>query len=887
MVLMRAARLLGILLLLGVSFVAGEPLPISPAERQACEIVAAFLREGPTAIYGALSAEAPLRSLPRSDAIEEIRARLGPSAGAAWNLRSGRAEAGKPERAVFSVVWPSQIDDVITFEMVQDDGVWKIRGLRTLAELEGPRPAATPASAPVFSRDGRRKEKRGSPWFFIAALLAPALSAAGAVIRRRRPHIASALLLSALAVFAFQIAQLFIPSRLNPSIKPSVSQPGDSSPSFLAMRPLAPLRLALARGVESVTVPPDLDEEAEETANLWLAQARLLSESSTEIAAGIDSLRIVGRSRLAELLRARMASERGDERVALEKYGLAAPGPGRHDAFWFEETLVVGFDKAAETLALWQARGSRDAEVYYLLSSSEVVANRLSRASEQFRRAWRVQPLPREDVVAAGIFAELLRDPAIAAIVSLKTPEEWKGADLQLGRDSIRIPEGAVALASGSFLLITVGDAELAIPGGAAIAPASTKIVGASEWRHRSHQTALARLPRTGTISRRPVAAVQQQVELAIEALSAQSRWNRILDLTAWITPESERVSPSMLLSRVEALIQTRRLDEARNLAMGPVAARTAQHGSGGELLVAMGDLLLTTGQFDPALDLYKRAASTRRPPDVTRRLRQVEMRRRLASSPRTHDTTHFHIRSTTDVPPEAVAFVGRVLESELPALSQRLSTSLGSKTLVNVVGWYDFASELTGSLDVAGFYDSEIVVPFANVAGWGEAIRPVLSHELTHALLALATGDAAPRWYQEGVATRLQRPGETENLFQKKGPGEILSLAALDATLAHSIDPDAITEAYLVSHALIRYLESRSGEDVLLQLNDAFRSGSDTRMAIGAVTARSLEELDADFRVWGAANARPFPRERGLAGTGGIDPSVRQGIRFSKERKP
>ncbi|MCA1733414.1 MAG: hypothetical protein LC732_07420, partial [Acidobacteria bacterium] len=865
---MRAARLLGILCLLGVSFVAGEPLPISPAERQACEIVAAYLREGPPAVYGALTPDAPLRSIRRTDALEEIRARLGPPAGAAWNLRSGRPPADQPERAVFSVVWPSQIDDVITFEMVQNEGVWRIHGLRSLAELEGPRRTAVPVSATRGFTDGAERRGRSRLWFLIAALLAPALSAVGAVIRRRRPYLASGLLLSALAVFAFQIAQPFLALRPAGSVRPSVSSPGDSSPGdsspeFLAMRSLAPLRHALATGDESVPMPKGLDEELDETAKLWLAQARLLTESSPEIAAGIDSLKIVGKSRLAELLRARIASERGDERVALAKYGLAAPDPAPHDAFWFEETSVVGFDKAAAALAKWENRGSRDAEVYYLLSSGEVVANRLPKASEQFRRAWRVQPLPREDVVAAGIFAELLRDPAIAAIVSLKTPEEWKGADLHLGRDSIRIPEGGAALASGSFLLITVGDAELSIPGGAAIAPASTKIVGASEWRHRSHQTALARLPLTGTISRRPVPAVQQQVALAIEALSAQSRWNRILDLTEWITPESERVSPSLLLSRMEAMIQTRRLDEARQLARGPVAARSAQHGSGGELLAAMGDLLLTTGEFDPALELYKRAASTRRPPDVTHRLRQVEMRRKLASSPRTHDTTHFHIRSTTDVPPEAVAFVGRVLESELPAISNRLSTSLGSKTMVNVVGWRDFATELTGSLDVAGFYDSEIVVPFANVPGWGSAIRPVLSHELTHALLVLTTGDAAPRWYQEGVATRLQQPGVSENVFQKKSSGEILSLVALDATLAHSIDPEAIGEAYLVAHALIRYLESRWGEDVLLQLNDAFRSGSDTRMAIKAVTARSLEELDAEFRAWGAANARPFSRGR------------------------
>jgi hypothetical protein len=65
------------LLIIAIS-AAAQPRPIGDAERAAVSVVAAYLANGPDAVYERLADDAPLRALPRADTLREIEARMGP-----------------------------------------------------------------------------------------------------------------------------------------------------------------------------------------------------------------------------------------------------------------------------------------------------------------------------------------------------------------------------------------------------------------------------------------------------------------------------------------------------------------------------------------------------------------------------------------------------------------------------------------------------------------------------------------------------------------------------------------------------------------------------------------------------------------------------------------
>lgn len=858
-----------VLFLFAVAGAAGTPLPIAPHEKAASEYVVAYLARGAPGIYGALASTSPFREAERSDAMQEIMARLGPPEGASWSLRVARP-GGKYPRAVFAVVWPSQIDDVITFEMIQENGVWKILTIRTLAE-----PAAfKPWKAPESPGPDEPADRRTWP-LFLAGIVAPLLSAIGALARRHRPRAGTALLVLSLAVFAAQMALLV----WDPAA-PKAADAKKTPRKYVEMGRLSLIRQELATG-ESPSPLPATPPETVQVGKLWLAQSQMLTEAPAKVARQIDSLSFAGQSPLADLLRARMAVDRGDGRAALALYTKA--GGTAHDAFWLEEVSIATTpEDARKALAEWATHGCRDAELHYILSGL-AAASSVDGAREEFLNGWRVQPLPREDVVAAGIFAGILGDPAIAGIVNLKSPREWQGSDLQLSRDPMDVPPGVTAVASGTYLEIEAGGGALAIPAGSRIAPKGTTVLGASAWKHREEEAALADLEERGSLRARGSTAAQARIELAVGALAAKNAWDRVTELTDWIDPDGEAVSAQLLIARLEALVRARRLEEARGLVQGGVIGRSARFGAGGMLLVSMGDRLLGAGDFDTALDLYKRAALTTNPPDVAARIRQVEVRRKLASSPWTRDTQHFRLRATPDVPDAAIAFVGNYLERELGRITTRLGLPDFEPTQVSIVEWSEFATDLTGGMDVLGFYDSEIVVPFANVPGYADAIERVLAHELTHAVIAQATDDMAPRWYHEGVATRLETESAGGSVFTARSGDEVFSISVLDAMLASSPDPGATAEAYATAQTFVRFLEETYGGGVLVRLNDAFRSGNTTEVALADITGTPLVELDQAFRLWGKATARSFTRRS----VDEVDDQVRKGIRFSREKKP
>jgi len=90
-------------------FVMPEPRELTPAERAAVELAAAYMERGPEAWWDRLAADAPLRRLGREAALEEIGVRAGPADGATWQLLTPGPKL-TPQAAVFGLVFTSVFD---------------------------------------------------------------------------------------------------------------------------------------------------------------------------------------------------------------------------------------------------------------------------------------------------------------------------------------------------------------------------------------------------------------------------------------------------------------------------------------------------------------------------------------------------------------------------------------------------------------------------------------------------------------------------------------------------------------------------------------------------------------------------------------------------------
>lgn len=89
---------------------AAEVRPISDAERAAVQFAAEYLAGGPPAFAARLASASPLRALAGPLQEAEIETRLGPPAGAKWQLITV-VEALKDKTAAFEVSYASGLDD--------------------------------------------------------------------------------------------------------------------------------------------------------------------------------------------------------------------------------------------------------------------------------------------------------------------------------------------------------------------------------------------------------------------------------------------------------------------------------------------------------------------------------------------------------------------------------------------------------------------------------------------------------------------------------------------------------------------------------------------------------------------------------------------------------
>ncbi|HYC92578.1 MAG TPA: basic secretory protein-like protein [Thermoanaerobaculia bacterium] len=743
--------------------------PLANPEREAVSVVSSYLASGPAAVYERLTPDAPLRSLPREEALQEIAVRFGPREGATWTLRKAA------EGVAFHVRWPSGYEDGLLFRMRGS----ALHSITTMAEPNVGRASARPS---------RRAEARPT----LLALSVVCILGAIFIRKLRLVLVAAG---AALAVVA---------------VLPLLRRAESPGLEFTELRALLRTRNALARG-EAFQVPEH------PVARLW---AGMPADNG---------------SPLAHLVRARLALADGKD--AREHFERVVP---------VRDNVLL----EADLFERMRKMGSRDAEAYYRDSTFE-----------SFRTAWQLEPKPREELVRQH--ATLLDDLRVKTLVSFHSASEPVVRSRALASQPMAWPNGAKAFVCGERLRVEIGNAAVVVPNGAALAPKDAQVVAATYDEQRRDALALAEakelLEKKG-IPSRPV------LTRAVAALVRHNRWSDVLKLT------DEDVPPELLHVRIRALLRAQRVEDARKLA-------ETQQTDDPLTRIAIAEAMSNAGQWATAETLFRSISAE--PQLVQIRLRQLELRRALATNAQTIATPHFDIRHDATINPAIASRIGDLLEAELARLQLRLPKTELRRVAVNVLRWEDFSGGITLSDHILGLYDGEILFPFAAVEQFKPAVVSVITHELAHAILAQATGDNAPRWFQEGVATRMELLPRQENAFRDTPSELVLPVTLLDAVMEKNADPNA----YVVAQTFIRFLEDRYGANAIATLAGEFANGTNSDDALTKLTGKSLEALNADFRQWGFhhngdfVNDEPWPY-RDLYSPG-VDPRIREGFKF------
>ncbi|MBK5258111.1 MAG: hypothetical protein JJE51_00830 [Thermoanaerobaculia bacterium] len=843
---------------------AGAVRPISDAERAATEAAAAYLAGGPPAIVNRIASSSPLRKFSAQERLDEIEVRLGPHTGASWELQTVVPALGDTT-AVFGISYPSGLDETVSFEMVNESGTYRIADLRILGQRSLTKPAF--AAAALQPTTATKQSSNVSP--AAAGVLAALLCASAAFAFRFHRAASRILLVTSIAIVAVFV---FIDVRrghlLRPQTVAAVVKPADDSYPRLAA--LLPMRRAMTEGNADVQAiqPSCTSESCREIGTLWRAQVDLQQMRVGEAKSALKRMKSDTRIPLAEILRGRLALYEGDAVAAAVAYENAVNlGPGR-DGLWYETAqalLALGFeDRAAGYLKRLAKVGSREADVYYTLSLLAASKDDDEGAEDQLLSAWRLQPAERSHLVEAAALWSVLRKPKTSLQISLSAPGEATFASEKASTRAIAMPDGAVSKMSGDFLAVSIGEQELLVPGGAALAPAGTTVADAATWARGEDERGLREYDQLVTAARNAGAftqpALRRRITRTAKALASRNRWSELATLTDSLTPKSEHIPAELFFLRNTALRRLDREMDARRLMEQLAASRVLQRRKDARSLETLAEMLASHDLFDDAIKMYDRALAIRPNPFTDDRVRQIQMNKRLATRYSTHKTEHFDIRYPEDVSPASAINIGNILEAEFKRLQKWVPVKDFKTVSVNVIWWQDFRSTYTGSDFILGFYQGrKITIPFAGVQKYIPPIVGILSHELCHAMLAQATNDQAPRWFQEGLAQRIEMREYSPNAFNMYTDDKLLAISLLDSVMGGSPDPEMISEAYIVSQTIIRYLEAKHGPQSISKLIAAFREGSTNEDAILKVTNQTVAQFDTDLRIWGRTGSRTF----------------------------
>ena len=854
-------QLVAAFLLAGAPIAEAAPRELSAAEREAVALAAAYLSEGPEAWWQRLADDAPLRKLDRQTALAALEVRAGPPKGAHWRLQAVRQTAAA-NTAVFTIEFPSGMEETLFMRLRSTGSGWRIRDLRMSSEphRNAPRRSESPTesdpldgdTAPVPpSRAGAFDRVRGQ-------ILPGVLGGAAALLLILAIRRGVGFAVAGLAAGAGAAALLWWPPPEEPAAAVATVDPETGLAELLE------LRRALATA-DSEALPAALEKvpangAAADAARLWQAQRALFDLDLNAVDATLQTFPSKPTVPQVERLRARLGFLRLSEVDTALAYERLLAIEVWNDALLFEAAQafeILGFpDRAERYYRELERLGAREAEVYYARAGSAIYDRTVGRAERYFHEGWKLKPRTREAVMGHVLLAYLVEESAkLKELLDLDSPTDAIVPCGAASSQALDLPAEARGWLLGAFLSLEVGDGEIEVPNGCALAPAEVEVMDAGSWRERRENLMLVALPRLLAAVRskgglaRP--RLRQEIEDAVEALARRGRWDDVLDLTEGLETEIAGVPPKVVRQRAEALRRAGRRQAARDLLTALAASNVENRQVDPRTLYQLAELLVTDGQYDLAVKLMTKAHAQLPFEVEPRRIRQVRMEKRLANASAVYESEHFEVFYPYERSHFFAERVAEILEAERQRLQKWIPVSTGGKTEVFLLEFEEFRAGYGGNVEILGLFDGKIRVPFAEVNTFVPFVVSVLTHELAHAMITEATADRAPRWLQEGLAQHVEMPQGINPIAGYLSTGSLLSFPMIEAVLASFAAPRFVPVAYDEARWVLHFIESRYGVRGIHRLLKAFRDGLTTEEALARVTGKSIVEFDREVWDW------------------------------------
>ena len=154
----------------------------------------------------------------------------------------------------------------------------------------------------------------------------------------------------------------------------------------------------------------------------------------------------------------------------------------------------------------------------------------------------------------------------------------------------------------------------------------------------------------------------------------------------------------------------------------------------------------------------------------------------------------------------------------------------------------------------VGGQFDGKIRVPMPGRQLAPEAVKRIVSHEYTHAVIHDLTSEKCPTWLNEGLAEyegRKQGDASLAQLGKAYAEGKLLPWTQLSDQFAFSLSAETVALGYEESYSVVRCLVDRYGFWRIRHLLKMIAEGQPWEQAFVREFHLKLDRLDANWREW------------------------------------
>jgi tetratricopeptide (TPR) repeat protein len=264
-----------------------------------------------------------------------------------------------------------------------------------------------------------------------------------------------------------------------------------------------------------------------------------------------------------------------------------------------------------------------------------------------------------------------------------------------------------------------------------------------------------------------------------------------------------------------------------------------------GELYYRKDDLETAVSYWEKAVELNPKAT------DLRARLERIR-KEHHAEKDFNHDgTSHFLTKYEGREKIEAGRIVLRILEDAYGEVGRALSYYPEQEIQVILYTGQQFKEVTDAPGWSGGIFDGKIRLPIGGIEQETPALRRILFHEYTHAVVRALT-PRCPTWLNEGLAQYFegsQIDSQQQEMLKKLAlAGKIPSLANLEGSFI-GLGGGQAQSAYLLSLSSVRYMIDSFGiyrvKDVLVEL----AKGGDVNKALTRGIMVSYEEFERGWK--------------------------------------